>query len=163
MKKISIFVSSLKKALKKKQDKLFFLGVFLFLSLLVLGFQYYIYGNLFISFFSILDFILLFLLLLQISLLVVFQHYNLSNKRNKEKSSIIGYFGLIPAFIAACPSCLIGAIGIFGFVSIGFLNFLAQYKTWILLGVVVLEFIPLYFMSKRITGHCKNCEVKQQR
>lgn len=55
---------------------------------------------------------------------------------------------------ATCASCV---ASIFGFLGVGGVLFLVQYRTPITIGAIMLLLISLYFTSRKVLGVCEDC------
>lgn len=75
-----------------------------------------------------------------------------------------GGTGLISGIIgsvfgtATCASCV---ASILGFLGIGGVLFLLQYRTWITTASIILILVSLYFTSRKILGICESCGIRR--
>ncbi|MBI2040072.1 hypothetical protein HYT18_03290 [Candidatus Microgenomates bacterium] len=70
-----------------------------------------------------------------------------------------GFFsGLIASVLgtATCASCV---ASIFGFLGVGGVLFLLQYRTYITVGAIILMLISLHLTSKRVLNACESCRI----
>ncbi len=58
---------------------------------------------------------------------------------------------------ATCASCV---ASFFGFLGVGGVLFLLQYRTFITVGAIILMLISLYFTSKRVLNACEECRIR---
>lgn len=156
-----------------KDSKLFISLIFLTLGFLC----FFIYipvkkvlGNTFlfqISIFTFTDWFLLIVLSTLTSLSLVMNFVVIRNElKNRLNTSTIGRggFGVISGIVgsifgptASCASC-VGSI--FGFLGVGGVLFLLQYRLYIVIATIVFMLLSLYYTSLRVFGVC-NIKLKR--
>lgn len=72
-----------------------------------------------------------------------------------------GFLSGIIASVFGTASCGLCVASLFGFLGIGAVFFLLQYKQWITSIAILLFIISLYFTSRKVLGICDNCKVKR--
>lgn len=113
------------------------------------------------------DRVLLITLSLFTALSIIMNIFVLRNKLTTKNSLSMagqGGTGLLSGVIgsvfgtASCASCV---ASVFGFLGIGGVLFLLQYRTWIATTSIVLILISLYFTSRKVLGICESCRVRR--
>ncbi len=111
------------------------------------------------------DWFLFTLLPVLTALSIVMNIYILRNKSSiRDSASMAGQggTGFLSGVIASvfgtasCASCL---ASIFGFLGVGGVLFLLQYRTYITAAAIILLLISLYFTSKRVLNACESCRI----
>lgn len=165
MNQIQIVAIAVKAVFKEKK----FLLSFIFLTFLSLWFFIYIPvkkipGNTFlfqISIFTLVDWFLLVILSILTALSLVMNFFVIKNDLKKTYGSstlrrggfsvLSGIIGSIFGPTASCASC-VGSI--FGFLGVGGVFFLLQYRFYIVIVSIVFMLLSLYYTSLRILGVC---------
>ncbi len=109
--------------------------------------------------YSFLDYAFILSLAVIVSLNGVMQFYNIrASSATVGKAASTGSFGSIVALVgtATCPSCL---MALFGFLGVGTLFFLVEYRLVISGLAMVFMFLSLNSVSKKISGNCESCNV----
>lgn len=169
MKYVNIYFIAVKHVLNSKS---YLVGLF---SLTFVVFWLLIYipvrtipGNDFAFQLSILtanDHILLSALSLLTALSIIMNIYVLRHKPTVQTTLSLagqGGGGIISGIIgsvfgtATCASCV---VSILGFLGIGGVLFLLQYRTWITTASIILILVSLYFTSRKVLGICESCMV----
>lgn len=159
-------ISTAKEVLQKKSYAFSFpiLTVFLFIILFSLPiiiaptitFSYQI------SLFTFVNYLLLFMVSVLLSLSILFNIYSYkkTKKLQSGKAALSGSSGLLAAIFgtATCPSCL--AV-LFGFLGTGTLVFLVKYNVYISLLASLFILSSLFLTSKKIQELCINCQDKK--
>lgn len=70
-----------------------------------------------------------------------------------------GFFSGIVASVFGTATCAACVASIFGFLGVGGVLFLLQYRTFITVAAIILLLISLYFTSKRVLNACESCRV----
>lgn len=70
-----------------------------------------------------------------------------------------GFFSGIIASVFGTATCASCVATIFGFLGIGGVLFLLQYRTYITTAAIILLLISLYFTSKRVLNACESCRI----
>ena len=111
------------------------------------------------------DWLLFTILPVLTALSVVMNIYILKNKGSAQDGAAMagqGGTGFLSGVIASvfgtatCASCV---ASIFGFLGVGGVFFLLQYRTAITTGAIILLLISLYFTSKRVLNACESCRI----
>ena len=162
---LQIVVTAVKAVFKEKK----FLLSFVFLTFLTLWFFIYIPvkkipGNTFIfqiSIFTYVDWFLLAILSILTALSLVMNFFVIRNDLKKTYgrstlrrggfSVLSGIIGAIFGPTASCASC-VGSI--FGFLGVGGVFFLLEYRFYIVIASIALMLLSLYFTSLRVLGVC---------
>lgn len=109
--------------------------------------------------FTIKDYVLLGVLSVLTSLLIVMQvfPYKQAKIYSSGKTAVGGGSAIIAALFgtASCSSCL---AAVFGFLGIGTVFFLIEYR-WLIVGIsIILISLSLYFTSLKLNGVCESCK-----
>ena len=100
------------------------------------------------------------------ALSIIMNIYILKIKRSAQDSISMagqGGTGFLSGVIASvfgtatCASCV---ASFFGFLGVGGVLFLVQYRTFITVGAITLMLISLYFTSKRVLNACEECRIR---
>lgn len=70
-----------------------------------------------------------------------------------------GFFSGIIASVFGTATCASCVASIFGFLGVGGVFFLLQYRTYITTAAIILLLISLYFTSKRVLNACESCRI----
>lgn len=70
-----------------------------------------------------------------------------------------GFLSGIVASVFGSVTCSSCAASIFGFLGVGGVLFLLQYRTFITTAAIILMLVSLYFTSKRVLNACDKCRV----
>lgn len=99
------------------------------------------------------------------ALSMVMNIYILKNKGSAQDGAVIvgqggtGFFSGIIASVFGTATCASCVATIFGFLGIGGVLFLLQYRTYITTAAIILLLISLYFTSKRVLNACESCRI----
>jgi len=171
MKHTNIYILAIKELLGRKNYLigLLILAPIIFLLLIYIPVRT-IPGNDFafqLSLLTVGDRILLVILSLLTALSIVMNIFVLRNKSNTQNSlSMAGQSGtgILSGVIgsvfgtATCASC---ATSLFGFLGVGGVFFLLEYRTWIVAASIILILVSLYFTSRKVIGVCESCRVRE--
>jgi len=119
-----------------------------------------------LSIMSIQDKILTIILSILVALSLVMNIYAFRLKRSaKVGLSMVsqgggGLFSGVVASIFGTATCAACVSSIFGFLGIGGVFFLLEYRTHIVLISIVLLLISIYFTSAKVLGICKSCGIR---
>jgi hypothetical protein len=120
-----------------------------------------------VSLLTVKDRILLGTLSLLTALSILMNIYVLRNKPGAQTGLATagqGGTGLLSGVIgsvfgtATCASCV---ASIFGFLGVGGVFFLLQYRSWITTASIILILVSLYFTSRKVLGICESCKVRK--
>lgn len=91
---------------------------------------------------------------------VVFKKTNSRKDRTKSLGSVGagGYSTVVAGLLAtaSCPSCV---AGLFGFLGVGGVLFITQYRWLFALGAIFVVLIALYFAARRYNNSCQTCKI----
>lgn len=91
---------------------------------------------------------------------VVFKQANSVKDRTKSLGSVgAGGYSTVVAGLLATASCTSCVAGLFGFLGIGGVLFIAQYRWLFVLGAILVVLIALYFAARSYNNHCKTCKI----
>lgn len=99
------------------------------------------------------------------ALSIVMNVYILKHKRSIQDGASMagqGGGGFLSGMVASvfgtaiCASCV---ASIFGFLGVGGVLFLLQYRTYITVAAIILLLISLYFTSRRVLNACESCRI----
>lgn len=99
------------------------------------------------------------------ALSIVMNIYILKNKGSAQDGAAMvgqggtGFFSGIIASVFGTATCASCVATIFGFLGIGGVLFLLQYRTYITTVAIILLLISLYFTSKRVLNACESCRI----
>ncbi len=167
MNRFSIYVEGIKIVLKHS----IYLISFLAFALFLFGFFIYIPvrtvpGNDFafqLSLFKPLDYLLLISLSLLTSLSVNMNVFSFRHKGTLgtgisavSQGGVGGTAGVIASIFgtASCTTCV---SSLFGFLGLGTVFFLLDYRSYIVFGSIILVLFSLYFTSKKVLNACEKC------
>lgn len=166
---MNVVIDGIRKVLTSR--KYFFLFIFLSFLLFLLFLAIPVKtvpGNTFAFQLSLLGtqgFILLGLLSGLTSLSLVFHLHVLKHRHSLGVGASLlgsggtGFLSGIIATIFGTATCAYCVSAFFGFLGIGGVLFLLQYRTWITLGAIVLMLVSLYFTAQKVLGVCATCHV----
>lgn len=99
------------------------------------------------------------------ALSIVMNVYILKHKRSIQDGASLagqggtGFLSGVVASVFGTASCAFCVASIFGFLGVGGVFFLLQYRNAITTGAIVLMLISLYFTSKRVLNACESCKL----
>ena len=167
MSKATIYLEGINRVLKQKVYFVTFVTVFVFLMWLFIYIPVRsIPGNDFafqMSLLKSLDILLLLALSLLTSLSLVMNMYSFRHKATVGSGvSAISQGGLggltgVAASIFGTASCSTCVVSLFGFLGIGTVFLLIDYKNYIVFASIMLILFSLYFTSKKILNLCEEC------
>lgn len=74
-------------------------------------------------------------------------------------SGTTGFVSGVIATIFGSATCGYCVAAFFGFLGIGGVLFLIEYRTWITIAAIALMLISLYFTSRKVLGVCERCTI----
>lgn len=111
------------------------------------------------------DWLLFTILPILTALSIVMNIYILKNKASARAGAVMagqggtGFFSGIIASVFGTATCASCVATIFGFLGVGGVLFLLQYRTYITAAAIILLLISLYFTSKRVLNACESCRI----
>lgn len=111
------------------------------------------------------DWFLFIVLPILTALSIIMNIYILNHKRSLQESALMvgqggsGFLSGIIASVFGTATCAACVATFFGFLGVGGVLFLIQYRAYIATAAIILLLISLYFTSRKVLNACESCRI----